>query len=227
MICAVHQPNYIPYLGFFDKYKKADVFVLYDTAQYSKNDFHNRNRIKTAAGPHWLTIPVTVHLGQEIREVSVADSGALDKHLDVIRGEYKDADRYRESIAWLSDIYGLAEKSSRLADLNIAILKNFFELFRGAKKVVLASELGLDPDLKSTDALVALCRKVGADEYLSGSGAHTYLEEKKFKDAAIKVSWHEFRHPVYKQQYGEFIPDLSVVDALMNVGMGGLRTMLE
>jgi len=225
MIYAIHQPNYIPYLGFFDKYKKSDIFILYDTAQYSKNEFHNRNRIKTASGPIWLTIPVKVHLGQQIREVSIIDKTAIEKHLGALRINYGQADFFEESMEWLLEIYSPLKKADKLVDVNIPILKKFFDLFKGPE-VFLASELGISPEVKSTQALVEMCKKVGADTYLSGSGAKAYLDEELFKKNDIKVIWQEFHHPVYQQRFGKFVPNLSVIDALMNVGKKGLKELI-
>jgi hypothetical protein len=226
MICAVHQPNYIPYLGFFDKYKKSDIFILYDTAQYSKNDFHNRNRIKTANGPLWITIPTSIHFGQQIKDATVADKDILKKHLDIIKRHYEGSAEFTGTIGWLAEIYKSIGNVKGLVDINVPTLKSFFNIFDGNKKILLASELGIDPALKSTAALVAMCRAVGADTYLSGPGAKVYLDESLFATAGIKLIWQDFHHPEYPQLWGEFIPNLSVVDALFNVGTGKLKDLL-
>jgi hypothetical protein len=226
MRCSIHQPNYIPYLGFFDKYKKSDIFILYDTAQYSKNDFHNRNKIKTAKGSFWLTIPVSVHLGQKIREIKVADKNILERHLDIIKQHYRKSENFNDSFHWLARLYG-SISTENLIDITIPILLALFELIDNTKKIILASELKIDQNLRSTSALVAMCKKIGADEYLSGIGAHDYLNENEFYNAGIKVIWQEFKHPIYPQLYGEFMPNLSIVDALMNVGTDGLKSLLK
>ena len=227
MICAAHQPNYIPYLGFFDKYKKADVFILYDTAQYAKNDFHNRNRIKTAHGPLWLTIPTNIHLGQRINEAMVADKDILGKHLDIIRGHYEQSAEFEGAMEWLAEVYRSAGNVQKLVDINVPVLRSFFKVFAPEKKVFLASELGLDLNVKSTAALVAMCKIVGADTYLSGAGAKSYLDESLFSQAGIAVKWQDFHQPEYPQLWGEFIPNLSVVDALFCVGLDKMKELLQ
>lgn len=227
MICAIHQPNYIPYLGFFDKYNKSDVFVLYDTAQYSKNEFHNRNRIKTEKGAKWLTIPVHVSLGEKIKEVRVADKEILKKHLDTIKNYYKKSIKFKESFEWLGEIYNSINNPRFLVDINIPILLNFFKLIDPTKKIILASELNISPGVKKTDALVQICKKVRANVYLSGMGAKDYLEVEKFTKENIKVVWQNFHHPLYPQLYGEFVPNLSIIDALLNIGEEGLKQLFK
>lgn len=225
MVCGVHQPNFIPYLGFFHKVSHSDVFVLYDTAQYSKNDFHNRNQIKTSQGPSWLTVPVSLHLGERINEVKMVPLVTFrEKHLRTISGAYKKAPFFNEIFPMLEQAYANAE---RLTDLNVPLLRMIIERLSPQCKIVLSSELGVDLGLKSTEALVAMMKKVGADIYLSGPGAREYLEEKQFADVGVKVIWQEFRHPVYPQLWGgEFIPNLSVIDALFMVGFEGVRKLI-
>jgi len=227
MICAIHQPNYIPYLGFFDKYKKADIFVLYDTAQYSKNDFHNRNKIKYEKGWKWITIPVHVYLGQKIKDVEIADKNILEKHLDIIKLAYQKAENFEESFEFILKLFNSLKGKRFLVEINIPILMSLFKMVDNSKKIVLASELQIKSDLKKTSALVEICKKVGADKYLSGIGAKDYLDEKEFYKENIEVIWQNFHHPIYVQLYGDFIPNLSIIDALMNVGIKRLKEILK
>ncbi len=216
MICAIHQPNFIPYLGFFQKFKQSDIFVLYDIAQYSKNDFHNRNQIKTANGAAWLSIPVNVHLGQTVAEALVAQTDFQQKHLKTLEVNYKKAPFFQELFPQLVSLYH--EPSLKLIDINMRLLRFVFNLFDPKKKVVLASELEWNKVTKSTDALVEILATVKADTYLSGVGARKYLDEKIFETHGISLQWQEFSHPTYPQQWGEFIVNLSVLDALFNIG---------
>lgn len=217
MICAIHQPNFIPYLGFFNKFKKSDVFVLYDHVQYAKNDFHNRNRLKINGKGNWLTIPVNVHFGQKINEVKFANRDFINKHLESIKQNYKKSEYFNEIFPDIERIY-LDVESDNFSDFNIRLLKFLFNKFDKNKKVFLSSELGLDYTKRSTEALIDACQKVGADKYLSGSGAKNYINESLFLDNNIELIWQDFHHPIYKQLGNDFIENLSVLDALFNLG---------
>lgn len=215
MIVSVHQPNYIPYLGFFNKIKQSDIFVIYDTAQYSKNDFHNRNRVKGQNGPIWLTIPVSVKLGQEIGEVKIADSKFREKHLKTIESCYKKSTNFSYLFGKIKDCFDF--QTDNLCEFNTFFLSAIFSELGIKVKVVKTSELGLDHALKSTDALLKIVELSGADTYLSGPGAKSYLEENKFIENNKKLIWQDFSPPVYEQLWGEFLPYMSVLDMMFNV----------
>src|SRR6476619_508502 len=164
MICAVHQPNFLPYLGFFDKLYACDVFVLYDTAQFVKREFHNRNRIIGTHGePQWLTVPVTVRFGQRISDVPIAGETQpfRDQHLRTLEYAYGHTPGASETIAAVTEAYA-AHGEGSLVDLNVDLLDRVVALLGGGPRRVLASELGIDPTLRSTDAIVALVQAVGA-----------------------------------------------------------------
>lgn len=226
MICAVHQPNFIPYLGFYHKASRADVFVLYDTAQYSKNDFHNRNRIKTPQGPLWLTVPVSLHLGERIGDVKTAPITTFrDKHLKTIAGAYKKAPFFDQVFPLIEQAYGAPV--DRLVDLTIPLIRAILARVFPQVRVALSSEMNLDVDLKSTEALVAMMQHIGADTYLSGPGARDYLDETQFERVGVKVAWQEFHHPTYPQLWGgDFVPNLSIIDALFMLGFDEVKKLL-
>jgi hypothetical protein len=221
MICAVHQPNFLPYLGFFDKLYRCDVFVLYDTAQFVKREFHNRNRIIGTQGtPEWLTVPVAVRFGQRIADISIADDSQpfRDQHLRTLEYAYGHRPGASETIAAVSEAY-TAHGFGSLVELNVDLLDRVVELLGGGPRRVLASELGIDPTLRSTDALVAIVQSVGADTYLSGAGGRGYLDEDRVAAAGIDLAWQDFHHPVYAQHaIGDFVPNLSIVDCLCEIG---------
>lgn len=217
MICTIHQPNFLPYLGFFHKFKKADIFVFYDTAQYSKNEYHNRNRIRIDGQATWLTIPTTVHLGQKINEAKLANKAFIEQHLLSIKRSYNQAPFFKEIFSDLKEIYQNL-KSDSLLELNSKLLLHIFNKFDQTKKIFLTSELPLDFSKKSTAALIDICQAIKADLYLSGAGAKVYLDEKIFSEANIKLEWQEFHHPVYNQGGQKFIPNLSIIDALFYLG---------
>jgi hypothetical protein len=221
MICAIHQPNFLPYLGFFDKLQRCDVFVLYDTAQFVKREYQNRNRIiGTHGAPEWLTVPVAVEFGQRIAEVSIADDGEpfRDRHLRTLQYAYGRSRGGSETIAAVADAYA-AHGSGSLVALNLDLLDRVVALLGGAPRRVLASDLGIDPALRSTDAIVAIVQAAGADTYLSGAGGRGYLDEERVAAAGIDLAWQDFHHPVYAQRgNGAFVPNLSIVDALCELG---------
>jgi hypothetical protein len=222
MICAVHQPDFLPYLGFFDKFAHSDMFVLYDTAQYSKGGFHNRNRINTPHGPMWLTVPVHVRYRQSIKQVALADRNFIRSHLRTLEFQYKRAKFFESNFESIERIYKTFALQL-LTDFNKQLLFYFFELFGKPVKVVMASDLGLDPGKKANEALLEIAEKVGASTYLSGPGGRDYIDERTFAERGIQVAWRQFQYPVYEQPWREFIPNLSVIDALFNVGPQGLR----
>ena len=217
MICAIHQPNFVPYLGFFNKFKKSDIFVLYDHVQYTKNDFHNRNRLKVNGSAHWLTIPVSVKLGQKINEVEFVDKSFINRHLQLIKQNYSKTKYFSEIFSDIENIYNNTI-SDNLVDFNISLLKLIFNKFDSSKKVYLSSDLNIDFNKKSTEALVDVCRCVKADKYLSGGGAKDYLEESFFINNKIELMWQDFNHPEYEQMGDNFLPNLSVLDSLFNLG---------
>lgn len=215
MIVAVHQPNYLPYLGFFHKMSLADVFVLYDTAQFSKNDFHNRNRIKTPQGTTWLTVPVRRGGFRPIAEVEVDDSTAwADRHWETIRTYYARAPAFDAHSEELASIY--RRTWSRLAPLNEALLRFFAAALGLQARIVLASSCEIPEGLSASERLAALVRHVGGDVYVSGVGGLQYLDPSAFEDVDVRIQ--DFRHPEYPQLWGPFVRNLSALDLLLNVG---------
>lgn len=217
MRVAVLQPGYLPWLGFFDQLAKSDVFVLYDDVQFDKHGWRNRNRIKTRDGPMWLTVPVrTKGLGKpRNNEIEIDPTQHwAGKQLQAIRTWYGKAPHFSAVFPVLEEV--LSRTWTRLLDLDRAATDALARLLGLDRRVVLAGELGIGGG--QTDRLVAICRHLGADRYLTGDAARSYLEEGKFRDAGIAVEWHGYRHPRYKQLHGDFVPYLSVVDLLMNHG---------
>ena len=226
MICAVHQPNFLPYLGFFDKLLQSDVFVLYDTAEFSRSGFHNRNRIKTSHGVTWLTVPVQLHRGQSIKDVPVADPDFRLAHSRSFRHHYGQSRFYEALAGGFERAYGNGP-SGLLVDVNRRLLDHLCDLLGYSGRVVLASDLNLDRSKKSSEALAEMVAAVGASIYLSGPGGRDYLCETPFGERGVKVVWQDFHHPRYDQLWGEFVPNLSVADALFNLGPAELVRRLS
>ncbi|MBI3926747.1 MAG: WbqC family protein [Armatimonadetes bacterium] len=224
MKLVVLQPSYLPWLGYLDQYHWADAFVLYDDVQYDKNGWRNRNRILTAQGVQWLTVPVRLK-GQDfppIRQVPINNQDRWPKkHVETLRQAYSRS-RYFEMVFPPIERV-LARPWELLVDLDVAMLKALVELLGMPWKGVLASELEVPG--RQTDRLVGICRQLGATEYLTGDAARDYLDEQAFSEAGVRVHWHGYEHPCYRQRNEEFVPYLSVVDLLFHHGPESLEIL--
>ncbi|MBL7074874.1 WbqC family protein [candidate division KSB1 bacterium] len=212
---AAHQPNYLPWLGFFDKLDRADTFVLLDTVQYRKNDWINRNRIKTVQGWQWLTVPVSYRFPQRIHEVGISPGVWSKKHLQALRSNYGKSRSFNEYFPFFQRVF--AQRWERLVKLNVFIIKELAGTLGIKTKIRIASGLKTVRD-DPNDRLIDLCRQMGADEYLAGAGGKEYMDLKKFKQAGVRVYFQDYCPPVYSQLFGGFEANLSVVDLLFNQG---------
>ena len=213
MICSIHQPNYIPYIGLFHKINASDMFIFYDNAKYTKWDYHNRNKIKWSNGEILLTIPVHVSLWDTINNVTF-NGKILTKHLKTIDKSYKKSEFYEDFFPVLKEIFEY--DSNNLSEFNINFIKKISSYIWINTQFKTLSEMDFKLDSSSTDALVDICKLVWANEYISWSWWKSYVEVDKFKDAWIELSFQDFTHPEYKQQWWEFIPYMSIIDLLFN-----------
>ena len=215
MIMSAHQPAYLPWLGYFDKIKRSDVFVFLDTVQYEKNSFTNRNKIKTANGPVWLSIPVIKknHFEKKMNEI-VIDSNYnwQKKHLNAIKLAYSRAKNFNLLFPKLEKLY--EKKRETLVETTLEHLEFWLDVLEIDTKIVLSSELGVNS--KKSDLVLDLCKSVGADYYISGPMGKDYLKLDKFDECKINVEIQDYTHPVYKQLYGDFIPNMGIIDFVMN-----------
>jgi hypothetical protein len=219
MICAIHQPQYLPWPGYFSKLDAADVFVLYDNTQYKHDEWQNRNRIKTANGVQWLTVPVHHRQGEPIRHVRIDNTRPWRrKHAHAFATNYARAPFYADYAEALAEVY--ERDWTHLAELNIELVGRLCGWLGIATRTVRSSEL--DDTGRATDALVSICRALGADVYLSGPGGRGYLEPEKFGPAGIELRFHDYEPPEYAQPFGAFLPGLSAVDVLLNCGPASL-----
>jgi hypothetical protein len=216
---AILQSNYIPWKGYFDIIASVDLFIILDSVQYTKNDWRNRNKIKTPAGIKWITIPVKhSHLGQPINDVNVADTNWALKHWKTLYNNYCSAPGFKDVSELFEDIYlrKLPGKES-LSDINAFLLREICKLLQIPTEIVLDSDFDLSAG--RVERLVDLCKKAGASEYLSGPAAKSYIDEDRFKEAGIIVSWADYsNYKAYEQLYPPFDHYLSIVDLLFNTG---------
>jgi len=216
-IVAVHQPNYLPYLGFFHKMMLSDIFVLYDIAQYSKNDFHNRNRIKTPKGPQWLTVPVRRASVQPICDVQIGPAKTWPRrHLATLKANYARTPHFGSYFDGFESIY--QKEWNRLASLNEAFIDLLARSLGIRRTFVRSSEMSVPDGLSPSERLAWIVRKLGGDGYLSGPAGPSYLDSTTFSGLTLLIQ--EFHHPEYPQAWGPFTPNLSAVDALFNAGDG-------
>jgi len=217
MIVTIHQPNHLPYLGFFDKMKKADIFVIHDDAQFNKNEFQHRNRIRVEKGWQYLIVPV-YKKELSINQIKIKNHVQIGKrkwsiaHFETIRDWYKKAPYFSTYEENLRKIY--EKEYEKLIDLNMNLIRFLMKAFDMDKKIVYSSSFGFKS--KRTQRIIDTVRAVGGDIYLSGPGGHNYLDTSLFTD--IKVEFQDFKHPIYPQCYPGFIPEMSAIDALFNVG---------
>jgi WbqC-like protein family len=217
-IVTIHQPEHLPWLGFFDKMRQADIFVLLDTTQFAKDDFQNRNRIKTKSGSTWLTVPVFKKGRSEqlLLDTEICnDRNWRNQCWSAIYQNYREAPYFDKHKSFFEDLY--AHKWSKLVDFNLSIIQYLAEQLGLKTKLVKASELGVY-ERGSTNVNLTICRKLDADIYLSGKYGKQYLDESQFEEYKIKVKYQDFQHPVYPQLWGEFLSNISAIDLLFNCG---------
>lgn len=220
MIVAIHQPQYMPWLGYFDKMDKADVFVFLDTVQFKKNEFQNRNRIKGPDGPQWLTVPVLHCHGQEIREVVINNTVTWRKrHIKSLVSAYGRAPYFKDYIGKFEEL--LSHPWEGLSRLNIESVRLIASLL--SIEVILYTASEVDHISENRDMrLVEITGKVGGDTYLAGPGGRDYMDMEVFEREGIRVIFQDFSHPVYPQLFGDFQSNLSALDLLFNIGREGL-----
>jgi hypothetical protein len=221
MIVACHQPNYIPWPGYFYKLKLADTFVILDSVQCPRGtSWVSRNRIKTPVGQRWLTVPVQRKgLGfQRIQDVAIDNTqGWGKKHFLSISHFYARAPYFNDYIGYFEQAY--KKEWSNVADLNLTFIKQIAKWLEIDTRIVLSSELGLDSH--SSELLAEICKTIGADTYLSGSGGRKYMKDEEFKKRGIDIRYCSFNPKPYPQLWGDFLPNLSSVDLLFNCGKKG------
>lgn len=230
MLCAIHQPQFIPWLGYLHKIAVADLFILLDNVQFKKNEYQNRNRIRTCNGWSWCTAPVQFHFGDLINETRIpADGPWRKKMMKTLQTNYAKAPFYAQHAAAFEAV--LNGGQTTLAQLNIDVVKWLCGAFGISTPMHIASEF---EDLRSdpTGRLVDLCRRTGADAYLSGADGPNYMDLALFEQDQIELCIQHFHHPVYPQLFcrsdTEFEPYMSALDLLFNLGgEAGLDLIIE
>jgi hypothetical protein len=219
LTAAIVQSSYLPWKGYFDLLRSADVFVLYDDVQYTKRDWRSRNTIKTAQGPLWLTVPVRVkgRYHQRIQDVELAEQGWAEQHWRSIEQAYRRAPGYSACgpmvRGWLEACAGM----THLSQVNRFLTERVAAALHIDTPLLNAADLGRVPG--RSENLLHLCQRVGATTYLSGPAASSYLDEALFERAGVQVRYMDYSgYPEYPQLHPPFEHAVSVVDLLLNVG---------
>ena len=216
MKAAVIQSNYIPWRGYFDIMHDADVFVFYDDVQYTVNDWRNRNRLKTANGVVWLTIPVGDQNNRRICDVELRDRTWARKHWMTIEQSYSRAPAFPRYADFFRNIYSRSWTS--LSVLNQTTIRAIAADLLGIRTQFLDSR-NFELHGKGSDRLLMLLQQLGATDYISGPAAKAYLDAEHYARSGVRVHWKDYNHyPEYPQLHGAYIPNLSIVDLLMNCG---------
>lgn len=221
---AIVQSNYLPWRGYFDLIGSVDELILFDSVQYTKRDWRNRNIIKTPQGPQWITIPVEVKgkYLQPIDETRIADTGWAETHIRTIEANYRRAAGFTGVGPWLFETMRAAAAEPLLTSVNEHLLRAIAGRLRLRTPMRRCTDLLDRAEMARMDAstrLIALCRAAKAERYLSGPAARDYLDESLFAAAGIEVAWMDYSgYPAYPQLWDAFEARVSVVDLLLNVG---------
>jgi hypothetical protein len=232
IVVAIHQPNFFPWLGFFNKIARSNIFILADTMQFPKSqckgNWLNRVRILINGKPHWITAPIqrSYHGVLSIDQIQFDLSQAWrQKLLRTVKMEYGCSPFFNSVFPFLQEL--IEQPTSMLCDFNISVIRAIArELDLNSIEMINTSSLTLEG--KATDLLISIIKSVGGDTYLCGGGASEYQEDEKFSKEGIDLIYQNFIHPHYSQiKSSEFNAGLSIIDALMNCGFAGTRKLIQ
>lgn len=223
MIVAVHQPHFLPWLGYLDRMLQADLFIVLDHVQFERRNYQNRTRIVLNGQPHWLTVPVMQHSQQERITDKRIDNPEKDElrwwastHFQTLRHAYRKAPYFDTYAPALRKI--LESRKEKLVDLDQALLDYLRDILDIRTPLVTSTELGVGG--RRSALVLNICQAVKADAFMTGMGAsRDYLDRQAFADAGIEVVGQDFEHPQYAQcEGGDFVPGLSALDLIFNHG---------
>lgn len=222
---AILQSNYIPWKGYFDLLGSVDRFVLYDDVQYTKNDWRNRNRIKTPQGPAWLTVPVGQQIHRRIRDVALPDARWQARHWQTLEANYRRAACF-DDVAGTFARHWLFTRHDSLSGLNQTLISAIASYLGIPTSIEDCSRHEVDATAGPSDRLVAMCRGMGATTYVSGPAARSYLDVDAFSEAGIDVEWFAYpAYPPYAQLWGPFEHHVTILDLLFHCGPDATRYM--
>ena len=231
MIVAIHQPHFLPWLGYLHRMMSVDLFVLLDHVQFERRNYQNRTAILLDGVARWLTVPVVQRSQKETiveKRIDNPKNGEMrwwgPNHFRTLKFAYRGAPFIGRYAPWLQEVF--ERRWERLVELNEVTLDLMRDAFEIRTPMVRSSELGVAG--QRADLILNICRAVGADGLLAGNGgSRGYLNVDQFAASGVRIAWHDFRHPVYPQcgSAGPFVPGLSAIDALLNCGPQGRRLL--
>ncbi|HIA68589.1 TPA: hypothetical protein EYN98_21625 [Candidatus Poribacteria bacterium] len=226
-VVTIHQPVYLPWIGYFYKTYKSDIFIFWDTDQISKGGLGNRNVVKIPDGTTYITVPIKWkgQSGQIYKDVEIDNKHKWrGKHRKTLQACYARAEYFNEYVHIFEEHY---EKSWLLLDdLNISLIEAISDAIGLKCKFIRASCLEVDSGKDNATArLIGMTKAVGGTKYLSGFGGRNYMDMEMFEQEKIEVEIYDFVHPVYRQPWGDFVPQLSIVDLLFNEGPNSLEVI--
>ena len=218
-VCAIHQPNFFPWLGYFYKIAKSDVFVILDTVDIeigTADAITNRTRIKTSSGVQWITVPVKKGESKLIKDIAIDNTRKWrETMLKTIFFQYKKSQNFDSFYPVVVDLLNYTTDS--LSEYNVHIIESMSKYMGLETKIVLASGMNNLSDDRNM-RLIDICRQNGCDTYLSGNGGRKYHDEQLFVDNGVVVKYTDFVHPEYMQLHGDFVKGLSAIDYCFNDG---------
>ncbi|CAN7618499.1 WbqC family protein [Neorhizobium sp. LjRoot104] len=219
---AIIQSNYIPWKGYFDMIAAVDEFILYDDMQFTKNDWRNRNQVKTPQGVQWLTIPVGQNINRRIRDVTT-DAKWQAVHWKTLVQNYRRAAYFKEIAVWLEPLY-LGSTFANLSQINRAFIEAICEYL--SIRTIISNSWDYNLGDGRTERLADLCAQAGGTEYISGPAARDYIDEGIFRERKIELVWFDYGgYPEYQQLWGEFTHGVTILDLLFNCGPEAGRKM--
>jgi len=221
---AILQSNYIPWKGYFDLINMADEFIFYDEVQFTKNDWRNRNKIKTHTGIQWLTIPVRQEsLSQKIKDTQITDIYWNKKHWNAISINYSKAKYFKEYKDIFEELYRKSDEKY-LCEVNYKFIKLICNILGINTQINWSSNYQLIEG--KTERLVSICKQAGASHYVAGPSSKNYLDERLFKHEEISIEYIDYtNYPEYNQLHGQFVHEVSVIDLILNEGPNAPRFM--
>jgi hypothetical protein len=228
MRLAIHQPQYMPWTGYFHKMASVDCFIFLNDVQFKKNEWQHRNRIRNANGSQWLSVPTTYKFPQKINEVQVDFGQNWQKsHLHSLEASYGKTPFYKQYIPLFAELFCVP--CSTIDRINMDSAKLIAGIMGITTEIFKTSDYEFKGE--STERLVEICGHFRAKTYLAGAGGHDYMDLTLFEKAGIAVEFQEFHPPVYPQHWAksaeEFIPGLSAVDLIFNCGPESLKILME
>ena len=215
---AILQSNYIPWKGYFDIMGSVDEFIIYDEMQYTKNDWRNRNKIKTTNGLIWLTIPVKIEkLNQKINETKIADNKWYIKHKNSLQTNYGKATKFKECKDFIFNIYEQASRLDYISEINYTFLNEINKFLKISTKISFSTDYNIGDG--KTERLINICKQSNSNIYLSGPSAKNYIDEALFTKNNINLEWFDYiGYKEYEQLYPPFEHGVSILDLIFNTG---------